>query len=147
LVYGPGVKGNFASLMRAILKRRPLPLGSVDNSRSLVSVANLASALVCTLGHPAAVGQTFLVSDGEDLSTPDLIRRLAVALNRRPRLVPVPPPILRLMLSALGKGAMADRLMSSLQVDSTPLRERCGWIPPQTLTQGLHTATAGLTLP
>ncbi len=144
LVYGPGVKGNFASLMRAVAKRRPLPLGSVDNRRSLVAVDNLASALVCVVSHPAANGQTFLVSDDETLSTPDLIRRLAVALGRRPRLVPVPPSILRLMLSAIGKGGFANRLMGSLEVDSQPLRDRCDWVPVQTIDQGLQAAAAKL---
>jgi nucleoside-diphosphate-sugar epimerase len=142
LVYGPGVKGNFASLLRAVAKRRPLPLGAVDNRRSLVSVGNLASALVLCAAHPAAAGQTFLVSDGEDLSTAELIRRLASALGRRPRLVPVPPSVLRLMLSTLGKGAVADRLLGSLEVDSQPLRERCGWTPPETVDQGLRAAVA-----
>jgi UDP-glucose 4-epimerase len=145
LVYGPGVKGNFASLMRAVAKRRPLPLGSVDNRRSLVAVDNLASALVCVVSHPAANGQTFLVSDDETLSTPDLIRRLAVALGRRPRLVPVPPSVLRLMLSAIGKGSFANRLMGSLEVDSHPLRDRCGWVPVQTIDQGLQAATKDFT--
>jgi UDP-glucose 4-epimerase len=145
LVYGPGVKGNFASLMRAVAKRRPLPLGSVDNRRSLVAVDNLASALVCVVSHPAANGQTFLVSDDETLSTPDLIRRLAVALGRRPRLVPVPPSVLRLMLSAIGKGGFANRLMGSLEVDSQPLRDRCGWVPVQTIDQGLQAATKDFT--
>lgn len=143
LVYGPGVKANFASLMAAVRRGTWLPLGAVENRRSLVSRANLASALAVAVDHPAAAGQTFLVSDGEDLSTAELIRRLARAMGVQPHLLSVPPGVLHWGLRLLGKGAVADRLLGSLVIDSTPLRLRCGWVPPQTVEQGLAAAVAG----
>lgn len=144
LVYGPGVKANFAALMEAVWKGTWLPLGAVQNKRSLVSVGNLVSALVVVADHPAAAGQTFFVSDGEDLSTSALIRRLGQAMGRSPRLVAVPPGMLRAALRLIGKGAMADRLLGSLVVDSSALRDCCGWQPPLTVDQGLAAAVRGL---
>lgn len=144
LVYGPGVKANFAALMAAVQKGTWLPLGAVRNRRSLVSVGNLVSALALVADHPASAGQTFLVSDGEDLSTAELIRRLARAMNRPARLLAVPTGVLRTGLRWVGKGAMADRLLGSLMVDSSPLRSRCGWVPPLTVDQGLAAAVRGL---
>jgi nucleoside-diphosphate-sugar epimerase len=142
LVYGPGVKANFASMMKWLHRGVPLPLGAITrNRRSLVAVENLADLIVRCTEHPGAVNQVFLASDGEDLSTSELLRRLGAALGRPPRLVPIPPTLLRMSAALLGKGEVAQRLMGSLQVDSGKARELLGWTPPLTVTMGL-TGTA-----
>ncbi|MEX0958139.1 MAG: SDR family oxidoreductase [Burkholderiales bacterium] len=137
LVYGPGVKGNFLALMGAVRKGVPLPLGSVDNRRSLVHVGNLASAVVACLDNERAAGQTFLISDGEDLSTPELIRRLATGLGTRPRLYRCPVRLLRAAGALLGRRAQVARLTDSLQVDSARIRQTLGWTPPVSTEEGL----------
>jgi nucleoside-diphosphate-sugar epimerase len=137
LVYGPGVKGNFLRLMGAVARGLPLPLASIANRRSLVHVGNLASAIVATLDAPQAAGRTYLVSDGEDLSTPDLVRAIARALDRKPRLLPFPPRLLEVTAALLGRGAEARRLTGSLQVDDSKIRRELGWRPPYSLAQGL----------
>lgn len=133
LVYGPGVKGNFASLIVALRRGIPLPLASVRNRRSLIYVRNLADALILCATHPAAAMRTFLVSDGEDLSTADLLRRLGAAMGRPARLLPCPLWLLR----RLGKGARIERLTGSLRVADEPIRRELGWSPPCTVEQGL----------
>ena len=138
LVHGPGVGGNFGRLLRWVERGVPLPLGSVDNRRSLVGLDNLVDLLVRCIHHPAAVDQTFLVSDGEDLSTADLIRQLARAMGKSPRLLPVPVSLLRLTARMIGKSSEVDRLVGSLRVDSAYTRERLGWIPPASLQAGLR---------
>ena len=138
LVYGPGAKGNFRRLLRLVASGMPLPLGAVCNRRSLVGLDNLVNLLTRCVDHPAAAGQTFLVSDNHDLSTPDLIRRLARALGKSPRLLPVPPSILRLAGSITGKAAEVERLIGSLQVDITHTREVLGWTPPMSVDEGLR---------
>jgi len=130
LVYGPGVKANFLQLMHWVDRGMPLPFGSVHNRRSLVFVGNLADALVACCEHPAAAGRTFLVCDGNDLSTRDLIERLAVALGRPARLVPLPARLLQLAAMLTGRRAQADRLLGSLRIDASALRETLGWQPP-----------------
>jgi nucleoside-diphosphate-sugar epimerase len=142
LVYGPGVKGNFASLMRVLAAGIPLPLGGIDNRRSLVSVANLLDLTKICLSDPRAAGQTFLVSDGVDLSTPDLLLKLGEALNRRVRLADVPLPLLRGVASVVGRNDMASRLCDSLQVDISATCERLSWMPPQDVTSALRAAAA-----
>lgn len=145
LVYGPGVKANFAALMRAIQHGLPLPLGAVThNRRSLVALDNLVDLLITCIDHPAAANQTFLVSDGEDLSTTDLLRRMARAMNVPARLLPVPPALLKLGAGLMGKGDMAQRLLGSLQVDITHTRETLGWAPPISVDEGLRRAAAGM---
>lgn len=139
LVYGPGVKGNFIRLMRVIDKQLPLPLGAIQNQRSLIYLDNLVDAIRVCLTHPKAKGKTFLVSDGEDVSTPGLIRRIAAALGRKPLLLPVPVSWMRWAGAFLGKKAAVDRLLGSLCVDMTPLREELGWNPPYTMQAGLET--------
>lgn len=141
LVYGPGVKGNFHSLLKAVAAGVPLPLGAIRNRRSLVYLGNLTDALSLVLFDPRAAGRTFLVSDGEDLSTPDLVRRLAAALGRRPRLIAVPVEVMQWAGKLLGKSDAVARLVSSLTVEASGLRTLLGWRPPFTLDQGL-TATA-----
>ncbi|MHA1114281.1 MAG: UDP-glucose 4-epimerase family protein [Alphaproteobacteria bacterium] len=137
LVYGPGVKGNFRALLRLCRTGLPLPLGAIGNRRSMIHVDNLADAIRACLAHPAAAGETFLARDGEDLSTPELVRRLANALGRRARLIPVPVALLRLAGAATGRGRVVARLVDSLAVEDSGLRGRLGWRPPKTVDQGL----------
>ncbi|MCA1907037.1 MAG: NAD-dependent epimerase/dehydratase family protein [Magnetospirillum sp.] len=139
LVHGPGAKGNLAALLRMIRLGAPLPLGGVDNRRSLVGVENLVRGLSFLVAHDAQ--GCFLIRDGDDVSTPELIRLLADGLGVRPRLPAVPPGLLRLAASVIGKRAAAERLIGSLVVDDTPLRE-LGWVPHVTLANGLHTMAA-----
>ncbi|MFM2429987.1 MAG: hypothetical protein RLZZ511_1200 [Cyanobacteriota bacterium] len=142
LVYGPGVKANFLQMLRIIRKGIPLPLGAIRNQRSLVYVENLADAIITAALHPDAANQTFLVSDGSDCSTPQLIRQLAQSLDRSPRLIPVPVPLLKLIGKLTGKSAAIDRLTGSLAVDSSKIRQTLNWTPPYTVEQGLcKTAT------
>ena len=138
LVYGPGVKGNFLRLLRWVARGVPLPLGAVQNQRSLVGLDNLVDLLIRCVDHPAAAGQTFLVSDGQDLSAPELIRQLARAMNKSPRLIPVPLPLLSLAGRMTGKAAEVDRLIGSLQIDSSPTREVLGWMPPVYVETGMQ---------
>ena len=137
LVYGRDAPGNFGSLMRAVQRGWPLPLGAVHNQRSLVYVGNLVDAIITCLEHPAAAGQTYLVSDGDDVSTPELIRRIAISLGRPARLLPVPPALLRLAGQLTGKTAEVERLLGSLVIDSSKIRRELGWTPPFTMEQGL----------
>lgn len=140
LVHGPGIGANFGALVRLVARGVPLPFGAIDNRRSLVGVDNLAHALVHVTDHPAAAGRVLVVRDGEDVSTPELIRRLARAMNRPARLIAVPPGLLRSGLRLLGRGAMADRLLGSLWVEDTALRGALGWQPPLSLDDGLRRA-------
>lgn len=137
LVYGPGVKGNFLRLLQAVDKRRPLPLGAIQNRRSLIYLGNLVDVIRLCVTHPGAAGKSFLVSDGEDVSTPELIRRIATALGRRPLLVPVPVSWMRGAGGLLGKREAVERLAGSLAVDILPLQEALGWRPPYTMQAGL----------
>lgn len=144
LVYGPGVKANFASMMRWVARGIPLPLGAIHNARSMVALDNLVDLLVTCLKHPAAAGQTFLVSDGKDVSTTELLRRTAEAMGKKTLLLPVPASVLELGASLLGKRAVAQRLCGSLQVDIEKTRRLLGWTPPLTLDQGLKKAVEGM---
>lgn len=141
LVYGPGVKGNFLSLLRLIEQGLPLPLASVENRRSLIYVENLVNAIIACMNAPAAAGKTYLVSDGEDVSTPALIGKLATAMGHSPRLLPCPVALLNLGAAMVGKRTTAARLTGSLRVDSSRIREELGWAPRYSLDQGLN-ATA-----
>ena len=142
LVYGPGVRANFLSMMRALDRGLPLPLASIRNQRSLVALDNLVDLLVRCLTHPAAANRCFMVSDGEDVSTPELLRRTASALGRNARLFPLPEALLKLAALCVGKPGAASRLCSSLQVDSQPTRATLNWTPPLSLDQGLARAAA-----
>ena len=137
LVYGPGVKANFLSMMRWLERGVPLPLGAVHNRRSLVSLGNLVDLIITCVDHPAAAGQTFLASDGEDVSLSELLRALGQTLGRPARLVPVPAALLQTGAALLGRRDLAQRLLSSLQVDITKNHQLLGWRPPYTLEQGL----------
>jgi nucleoside-diphosphate-sugar epimerase len=137
LVYGPRVRANFRRLMSWVERGWPLPFGAVSNRRSLVSVWNLCDLLVHSLDHPRAAGRTWLVSDGEDVSTPELIRRIGVAMRRRVTLLPVPVPLLKAFAGLVGYGGEFARLCGSLAVDISRTRADLGWSPPQTLVSGL----------
>lgn len=131
LVYGPGVRANFLSLMSLADSAWPLPFGAVtENRRSLIFIGNLTSALAAAATHPEAVGKTFLIRDGEDFSTAQLIEGLRAALGRPRRLMAVPPALLKAGLKAVARGAMADRLLESLAIDDAPIRGDLGWSPP-----------------
>ena len=130
LVYGPGVRANFLAMMRWVKRGIPLPFASIDNRRSLVAVENLADLVVRCLSHPAAANAAFLASDGEDISTPELLRRLAGHMGRHARLFSVPPRLLGIVLAAAGRGAEGRRLCSSLQVDIGTTRKLLDWNPP-----------------
>jgi len=138
LVYGPGVKANFQALMRALVRGLPLPLGAIHNRRSLVALDNVVDLIVTCIEHPAAANETFLVSDGEDLSTTELIRRLARAMGRPARLIPMPTKVLMAGATILGKREVARRLCGTLQVNITKVREVLGWIPPVSVDEGLR---------
>jgi nucleoside-diphosphate-sugar epimerase len=131
LVYGPGVAGNFARLVSLVDRGVPLPLASVDNRRSMVSVANLVDLLARCAVDARAADQVFLVSDGRDWSTPALIRAIAAALGRPSRLIPFPPRLLQRLGAVAGMGALLERLCGSLQVDDSATRSRLDWHPPQ----------------
>lgn len=141
LVYGPGVKGNFLTLLKLVSKGLPLPLGAVSNKRSLVSLDNLVDLIRECIVNPQAAGETFLVSDGHDLSTAELIRSIAHAMEKSPRLIPVPLLVLNTAATMLRKKAVASRLLGSLQVDSTKAQQLLGWQPPQSVVLGIERVT------
>lgn len=143
LVYGAGVKGNFAQMMRVVVRGIPLPFASVRNQRDLLYVGNLVDALLVCATHSFAVGRTYLLSDGECISTPDLLRGLAEAMGVQSRVFPCPLSLLELAGRLAGKSAQVERLLGSLQVDSGEINRELNWHPPYTLQQGLHrTVTA-----
>ncbi|NIF29818.1 SDR family oxidoreductase [Pantoea sp. Tr-811] len=138
LVYGPGVKANFLSMLRWVQRGVPLPLGALRNRRSLVFVDNLVDLVMTCLDHPQAANQVFLASDGQDVTLSELLRALGQALGRPARLLPVPPVLLHMAARVLGRGDLAQRLLGSLQVDIAKNRQLLGWAPPYTLQQGLN---------
>ena len=142
LVYGPRVRANFLRLMRLVDSGVPLPLASVANRRSLLFVGNLADALYTCIGHPRAAGRAFAVSDGEDVSTPELVRRIARALGRPARLFPFPARLLRLAGAIAGQIQSIDRLTGDLAIDSSPIRAALGWSPPFSMERGLAETAA-----
>lgn len=141
LVYGPGVRANFASLMRLVRSGVPLPLGAIDNRRTFVALDNLVDLIATCIDHPAAANQIFLAGDAEDLSTTDLLRRLGAALGRPARLVPMPARWIESMAGLLGRRGIADRLCGSLQVDIHKAARVLGWTPPRDVDTALR-ATA-----
>ena len=138
LVYGPGVKGNFANLIKLVGKGLPLPLGAIHNRRSLVALDNLVDLIITCIDHPNAANQVFLASDGQDLSTTDLLQGLAQAMGKPSRLFPIPGALLSLAASALGKKSIADRLLGSLQVDISKTQDLLNWTPPISVDEGLR---------
>jgi len=143
LVYGPGVKANFQVMMRWLSRGIPLPLGAVHNQRSLVALDNLVDLIVTCTHHPAAANQTFMVSDGEDLSTTQLLQRLGQAMGKPARLIPVAPALLQAGAALLGKPELAQRLCGSLQVDIVKTQQLLGWNPPISVDEGLRRAAEG----
>lgn len=141
LVYGPEVPANFYRLMTIVKRQVPLPLAEISNRRSLIYVGNLVDVLVRCIDHPAAAGRTFLISD-IDLSTPELIRAIARAMGCRARLIGVPTYLLRIAAKIVGKEAELKRLMDSLLIDPTPIRQALGWDPPVSLTEAMDATAA-----
>ncbi len=138
LVYGAGVKGNFLQMIKVLNKDIPLPLAAVRNFRSLIYVENLIDALIVCATHPAAAGQTYLVSDGDDVSTHELLRQLGEAMGHPARLFLCPQALLKLAARLIGKVDQVERLLGSLQVDSGKIRRELDWCPPYTLHEGLQ---------
>jgi nucleoside-diphosphate-sugar epimerase len=138
LVYGPGVRANFASLIGIVGRGIPLPLGSIQNKRSFVSLDNLVDLISTTVQSPNAAGNTFLVSDGHDLSTPELVRSLASALDQSPKLFPFPSALLKLAATASGKRGAYDRLCGSLTVDIALTKQKLSWTPPFTVQDSMQ---------
>jgi nucleoside-diphosphate-sugar epimerase len=137
LVYGPGVKANFLNMMRWLYKGVPLPFGAIRNSRSLVALDNLVDLVVTCMDHPRAANETFLVSDGEDLSTTALLTKMAKALEKPARLIPVPSWIIESGAGLLGKSGLSQRLCGSLQVDISKTRDLLDWTPPLSVDEAL----------
>jgi len=138
LVYGPGVKANFRRMMRWLDKGVPLPLGNIQNKRSLVALDNLVDLIITCTEHPAAANQIFLAGDGEDLSTTELLQRTGKALGKPARFIPFPVGLLTFLASLLGKKEVAQRLCGSLQVDISKARELLGWEPPVSVEERLR---------
>jgi nucleoside-diphosphate-sugar epimerase len=137
LVYGPKVKGNLIRLLGLLQRRLPLPLGLVKNKRSMIGLDNLVDLLIQCTNHPNASGQTFLASDGEDLSTPALLLNLSSLMGKPARMLPIPVQMLRLIGNVLGKQNEIERLTGSLVVDSSYTRDTLGWVPPISVNMGL----------
>lgn len=137
LVYGPGVKGNFANLIKLVERGIPVPLGMVDNKRSLIALDNLIDLIARCIDHPLAANKVFLASDGFDLSTSELFRGLAKAMGKKSRLIPVPSIFLQFAASVIGKQDFAKRLLGSLQVDIAKTCEILNWKPPVSVEEGL----------
>lgn len=142
LVYGPGAAGNVARLLRLVRRGIPLPLGAIDNARSLIGVDNLVDLIATCISHPAAAGRTFLAADGVAVSTPELIRAIARAAGVRARLVPVPVGLLRFGGRLTGRRAEVDRLVGSLEVDASETRAALDWTPPISMADGLRRMVA-----
>lgn len=138
LVYGPNAPGNFGSLMHLIDRGIPLPLGSVKNQRTLVALDNLVDLIITCIDHPKAANQVFLAGDGQDVSTTELLRGVARAMGKPSRLIPVPASLLMLGATLMGKKAIAQRLLGSLQVDISKARDLLGWEPPISVEEGLR---------
>jgi nucleoside-diphosphate-sugar epimerase len=138
LIYGPGVKANFQSMMYWLSKGIPLPLGAIHNQRSLVALDNLIDLIVTCIRHPSAANQIFMAGDGEDLSTTEMLQRMAAALGKKAWLIPVPKFLLVCGARLLGKQAMAQSLCGSLQVDISKARDLLDWNPPVRVDEALR---------
>lgn len=137
LIYGPNVKANFASMLKLARKNLPLPLGAINNKRSLVALDNLVDLIVTCIDHPGAANQTFLVSDDHDVSTTELLKLMTRASGKKPRLLPVPVSWLRFAAKLTGKQAVIERLCGNLQVDIQHTKETLGWMPPISVEEGI----------
>jgi nucleoside-diphosphate-sugar epimerase len=143
LVYGPNAPGNFGSLVRWVKKGFPIPFGAIKNLRSFVGLENLVDFIITCIDHPAAGNQTFLVADGEDVSTTDLIKRLGHALDKPARFIPIGPKLMALCAAMLGKKSRVEKLFGSLQVDISKAKTLLGWDPPMSLDEGLRFVAKG----
>jgi nucleoside-diphosphate-sugar epimerase len=137
LVYGEGVKGNFKRLLNLVYKKIPMPFAKVSNLRSFIGIENLIDLIICCIDHPKAAGQTFLASDGEDISTPDLIKKLSNLMGKPLRLFALPLWTIQLMSHSVGKSLEIKKLLDSLRIDSSYTREVLGWSPPFSLDEEL----------
>jgi len=137
IVYGAGVKGNFAKLIRLVEFEIPLPFSSIDNRRSFVGLDNLSSLVSLCVSHPLAGNEVFLASDGQDLSTPELLRGIAKAMEKASRLFPCPPKLLSVAATCFGKADLAEKLVGSLQIDISKAKHILGWVPPVSVEEGL----------
>jgi nucleoside-diphosphate-sugar epimerase len=137
LIYGPGVKANFLQLLKTVNKGIPLPLANVNNQRSLIYLENLVDVIIRSIKSSQPASGTYLVSDGEDVSTPELIRRIAVALGTSSRLFPFSPSLIIGAAKLLGKKAAVDRLLGTLTIDPSKIRRELDWTPPYTMEEGL----------
>jgi nucleoside-diphosphate-sugar epimerase len=137
LVYGPGVKANFASMISLLKKGIPLPFGAINNKRSLVALDNLVDFIIRCIEHPKAANEIFLISDGDDVSTTELLKRTAAAMNNKAFLLPIPESWMRFVANILGKQDLADRLLGSLQVDSSKAFDLLDWKPVTTMDEQL----------
>lgn len=144
LVYGPGVKANFAAMLKLAGKNLPLPLGAIHNKRSLVAVGNLVDLVLRCIEHPNAANQTFLVSDDSDVSTTALLQTMTRCFGKKPWLLPVPAPLLRGVAALVGKQAVIDRLCGNLQVDITHTKKMLDWVPPLTFEQAIKQCAESL---
>ena len=142
LIYGPGAKGNFLRLLKCVAAGIPLPLASIQNQRSMVSLENLVDLISCCVEHPKAANQIFLVSDGHDVSTPELLGDMARLMGKKARLMPFPRGLLRAVLSAMGRGPDYDRLAGSLVIDPRALKATLGWKPSVSYEEGLRRTIA-----
>ncbi|KZW95465.1 UDP-glucose 4-epimerase family protein [Aeromonas veronii] len=138
LVYGPGVKGNFFSLLTIAKKNFPLPFGAINNQRSMVALANLVHLIITCIRHPNAANQTFLVSDDDDISTTELLEMMTRAVGKRPRLLTVPMSWLQFLGRMTGKQAVIERLCGNLQVDISHTKHTLGWQPPISVAEGIQ---------
>ena len=141
LIYGPGVKANFKKLMQLVAKGLPLPLGAIANQRSMLALDNLISFIDVAMTHPAAANQCFLLSDGQDLSTTQLLKLLARGLHQSLWLIPIPTVILQALAKMVGQSSASERLLGSLQIDSSKARQLLGWKPPLTVEEGIALTT------
>jgi nucleoside-diphosphate-sugar epimerase len=146
LVYGPGVKANFKNLIKIVGSGLPLPFKGVNNRRSFLYLGNLVDAIITCIQHPKAAGEIFLVSDGQDVSTPDLIKMIACAMNKKVVLFFLQPGILKGLCRIMGKAEELEKLIGSLLVDSSKIRNSLGWKPPFTLEEGIRETVKGLSI-
>ncbi|MCM8797610.1 MAG: NAD-dependent epimerase/dehydratase family protein [Candidatus Omnitrophica bacterium] len=137
LVYGPGVKSNFKSLLDAVALGLPLPFKAIHNQRSFIYLGNLIDAIITCITHPLAAGQTFMVSDGQDISTPDLIKMLALAMDKKPILFSLNPAILKTLCRIVGKGEEIEKLTGTILIDNSKIKNLLGWKTPFSLEEGL----------
>jgi nucleoside-diphosphate-sugar epimerase len=138
LVYGPQVKANYLNLLKLVKRGLPLPVGAINNRRSMIYIGNMVNTIITCLEHPAATGETFIVSDGNDVSTPQLICMIASAMGKDPRLLSFPPSLLKLLGKVAGKSAEVERLTGSLCVDISKIRRTLNWKPPFSMEEGIR---------